>query len=70
MVAGDSEKRLSANELKSRVDEILGEIQELKVERYPAAVGIGLDERYEGGLSIGKGLSFEGDLIHFCAFAK
>jgi hypothetical protein len=33
-------------------------------------VGVGEDWRYEGNLSLGKALYFEGDLIHFSAFGK
>ena len=70
VAAEDDGEAASLDELNKRVTEILEEVQKAGVEGYPAAAGIGLDERYEGGLSIGKGLSFEGDLIHFSAFAR
>jgi hypothetical protein len=51
----------------AKVRRVLDEIAGSLFEKFDP-VGVGEDWRYEGKLSLGKGLSFEGDLIHFSAF--
>lgn len=70
LVAENGKKKVAIKDLKVILKAILGEAREIPMEAYPAAVGVGLDERYKGNLSIGKSLSFEDDTIHFCAFSK
>jgi hypothetical protein len=48
---------------------VLEEVAGSLFEKYEP-VGVGEDWRYEGKLSLGKALFFEGDLIHFSAFGK
>ena len=55
--------------LRDEVTKLFGEFDQALFEKYNAPVGIGEDWRYEGQISIGKCLYFEGDLIHFSAFA-
>jgi flavodoxin len=52
-----------------RVRTVLDEIAGSLFEKFDP-VGVGEDWRYEGKLSLGKALYFEGDLIHFSAFGK
>jgi len=48
---------------------VLDEIARSLFEKFDP-VGVGEDWRYEGKLSLGKALYFNGDLIHFSAFGK
>jgi len=52
-----------------KVRKVLVEIARSLFEKFDP-VGVGEDWRYEGKLSLGKALYFEGDLIHFSAFGK
>lgn len=51
------------------VRKVLEEIARSLFEKFEP-IGVGEDWRYEGKLSLGKALYFEGDLIHFSAFGK
>jgi hypothetical protein len=51
------------------VRNVLDEIARSLFEKFEP-VGVGEDWRYEGKLSLGKALYYEGDLIHFSAFGK
>ena len=62
---GSKADRSPEGKVRAVLDEIAGSLFE-KFE----PIGVGEDWRYEGKLSLGKGLSFEGDLIHFSAFGK
>ena len=53
----------------AKVRRVLDEIAGSLFEKFEP-VGVGEDWRYEGKLSLGKALCFEGDLIHFSAFGK
>ena len=70
LMAENGKKKVAIKDQKEILKAILTEAREIPMEAYPAAVGVGLDERYKGNLSIGKSLSFEGDTIHFCAFSQ
>jgi hypothetical protein len=52
-----------------KVRKVLGEIAGSLFEKFDP-IGVGEDWRYEGKLSLGKALHFEGDHIHFSAFGK
>ena len=71
MMAGRREKgepktdRSQAEKVRKVLEEIAGSLFE-KFE----PIGVGEDWRYEGKLSLGKALHFEGNLIHFSAFGK
>jgi len=52
-----------------KVRKALEEIARSLFEKFDP-VGVGEDWRYEGKLSVGKALYFEGDLVHFSAFGK
>jgi hypothetical protein len=63
---GESKTDRSPEEKVRRVlDEIAGSL----FEKFDP-VGVGEDWRYEGKLSLGKALYYEGNLIHFSAFGK
>lgn len=70
LMAEKSTKMFLGVDVSGKLKELLREVQETSMEQHPAAVGVGLDERYEGKYSIGKCCSFESDLLHFSAFAK
>ncbi|RMG59471.1 MAG: hypothetical protein D6713_05295 [Deltaproteobacteria bacterium] len=55
--------------LRSELEAVFREIEEALFEKYHI-IGIGEDYRYEGKLSFGKGLYYEGHLIHFSAFSR
>jgi hypothetical protein len=63
---GESKTNRSPEE---RVRKVVEEIARSLFEKFEP-VGVGEDWRYEGKLSLGKALYFEGDLIHFSAFGK
>jgi hypothetical protein len=62
--------KVDVDGLRGKVTKLFGEIDQALFERFKAPVGIGEDWRYEGMVSIGKALYYEGDLIHLSAFRK
>lgn len=61
---------LDVKKMRGEVTNLFGEIDQALFEKFQAPVGIGEDWRYEGQISIGKALYYEGDLIHLSAFRK
>lgn len=71
MMAGKTGKGSSRTDQSpvEKVRRVLDEIASSFFEKFDP-VGVGEDWRYEGKLSLGKALYFNGDLIHFSAFGK
>ncbi len=68
-IGSETEKPESAEGLSSSLKAVLEDITDAPFEKYQL-IGLGEDYRFEGKVSFGKGLYFEGDLIHFSAFGK
>jgi hypothetical protein len=71
MMTGSEEKKKPKTDRppEEKVRAVLDEVASSLFEKYDP-VGVGEDWRYEGKLSLGKALYFNGDLIHFSAFGK
>lgn len=67
--AGGKEESKTGRPAEAKVRSVLEEVAGSLFEKFDP-VGEGEDWRYDGKLSLGKALYFEGDLIHFSAFGK